>query len=99
MPLVVDPAGNELRALRKAADWHGKRVLEIGCGDGRLTLRLASLDPRHIEALDADPHQLRLARKSLPVRYARRIAYHNGSATRLKYPSGTFEIVIFSWAL
>ncbi len=99
MPLVVDPAGHELRALRKAANWRGKRVLEIGCGPGRLTLRLASLNPRHIEAIDADAGQLRLARKGLPARFARRIAYHVGSATQLKYPPGTFDIVIFSWAL
>ena len=50
MPLVMDPAGNEIRALKKVADWHGKRVLEIGAGDGRLTLRLAALGPAWLRA-------------------------------------------------
>ena len=37
MPLVMDPAGSEIRALRKTVQWRGKRVLEIGCGTGHFT--------------------------------------------------------------
>lgn len=99
MALVMDPAGHEIRALQKAAEWEGKRVLEIGCGDGRLTLRLAAFSPKHIEALDPDPKRIRLARRNQPARYARRIAYHVGHAEKLKYPPGTFDTVIFAWAL
>jgi ubiquinone/menaquinone biosynthesis C-methylase UbiE len=99
MPLVMDPAGTELRALQKAIDWRGKRVLETGCGDGRLTLRLATLGPRSIEALDPDPQHIRLARRNLPPRYEKRIAYHVGHAESLKYPPRSFDIVVFSWVL
>ncbi len=99
MPLVMDPAGKEVRALQRATDWHRKHVLEIGCGDGRLTLRLAGLGPRRIEALDPDPKRIRLARKNRPARYGGRIAYHVGHAERLKYPARLFDIVVFSWVL
>ena len=99
MTLVVDPAGNEIRALLKAMEWTGKRVLEIGCGEGRLTLRLAAFRPGHIEALDPDGARLRLARKDLPARYGKRITYHLGHAEKLRYPKDQFDIVIFSWAL
>ena len=99
MPLVMDPAGAEVRALQKALDWRGKRVLEMGCGDGRLTLQLAALGPRSIEALDPDAQRIRLARKNLPQRYKKRIAYHIGHAERLKYPPRSFDIVVFSWVL
>jgi hypothetical protein len=34
MTLRVDPEQNELRALKNVAEWHGKRVVEIGCGEG-----------------------------------------------------------------
>ena len=99
MPLVMDPAGNEIRALQKTVEWKGKRVLEIGCGEGRLTLRLAAFHPRHIEALDPDKARVRLARKSLPAKYGRLITYHVGHAERLRYAREQFDIAIFSWAL
>jgi len=99
MPLAMDPAGKEIRALQKVADWKGKRLLEIGCGDGRLTLRLAAFGPGTIEAIDPDVQLVRLARKNLPPRYARRIAYHAGHAEKLKYPADQFDIVLFAWAL
>jgi ubiquinone/menaquinone biosynthesis C-methylase UbiE len=99
MPLDVDPAGREILALKEAAVWAGKRVLEIGCGDGRLTLRLAALGPKHIEALDADAGRIRQARKNLPAPYKRHVTYHVGSALRLRHPEETFDLVLFSWAL
>ncbi len=99
MTLIVDPAGNEIRALQKAAEWKGKRVLEIGCGEGRLTLRLAGFRPRHIEAMDPDQTRVRVARKNKPMDYSKLIRYHVGHAERLRYAGDQFDIVIFSWAL
>lgn len=99
MTLIIDPAKVELRFLRDATSWRAKRVLEIGCGDGRLTRRLASLAPSRIDALDPDPAKVRLARDGLPSTRKRLIRYGVGQAQHLKFPSGTFDIVIFSWAL
>ena len=99
MPLTIDPAKQEVRALRNATHWHGKCVIEVGCGDGRLTLRLASLRPLKIEALDPDSKLIHMARKNVPERYAEQIHYQVGHAERLKYPAGIFDIVVFSWVL
>jgi len=99
MALIIDPAKDEIRALKKAVDWRGKRVLEIGCGDGRLTLRLASLRPLKIEALDPDAKLIRAARKDLPARFAKRIHYQIGNTGYLKFPDSTFDILVFSWVL
>jgi len=35
----IDPEGVETRALARLAPVDGLRVLELGCGDGRLTFR------------------------------------------------------------
>ncbi len=99
MPLVIDPTGKEIRALQKAAEWNGKRVLEVGCGEGRLTLRLAAFHPRHIEAMDPDRARVRLARNNQPEEYRKLIVYGVGHAERLRYARSQFDIVIFSWAL
>src|SRR5262245_42393866 len=82
MALRVDPEKNEIRALRGVGPWRGKRVLEIGCGDGRLTLRLAGLGAR-VDALDPDGGLVRAARRSLPPRLTGRVRYRVGGALHL----------------
>jgi 2-polyprenyl-6-hydroxyphenyl methylase/3-demethylubiquinone-9 3-methyltransferase len=98
MALHVDPEGNEVRALERVADWRRKRVIEIGCGGGRLTLRLAALGAS-VHALDPDPNAVRLARRALPGRYTSRVRYRVGDATQLKVPDESFDIAIFAWSL
>lgn len=98
MTLKVDPEQNEVRALRAVADWRRKRVIEIGCGDGRLTLRLARLGAT-VYACDPDVTAVRAARKNLPARYAQRVEYHLGHAEHLKPAKETFDLAVFAWAL
>ena len=98
MPIRIDPEEVELRALRPAASWRGARVLEIGCGDGRLTRRLARLGAQVI-AIDPDRNAIRSARKTLPRSYARQVRYAVGTAGRLEFPAGSFDIVVFAWSL
>ena len=99
MTIRVDPERNEIRALKGVGSWHGKQVLEIGCGDGRLTLRLASLGARVIHAIDPSADLIRTARKNLPTKLAKQILYKVGSAKELKFPSNSYDIVVFSWVL
>ena len=42
MTAVLDPEGAHLAALRRLGDFRGQRVLELGCGDGRLTVGIAA---------------------------------------------------------
>lgn len=99
MPLAIDPAGKEIRALQDVIDWKGRRLLEIGCGDGRLTLRLAAFGPASIEAIDPEPKRIRLARRSLPRSESRRVRFHVGHSEKLRYPNATFDAVVFAWSL
>src|SRR3990172_7928948 len=98
MPIRIDPEEVELRALRAAASWRHARVLEIGCGDGRLTRRLARLGAQVI-AIDPDRAAIRIARKALPRSYARQVRYAVGTAGRLEFPARSFDIVVFAWSL
>jgi len=99
MALVIDPAGDEIKALREAGNWRGKHVLEVGCGDGRLTLRLAQLGARSILAIDPDAALVRGARKALPEPYRARIRYQVGSVERLRRRKDLFDIAVLSWSL
>jgi 2-polyprenyl-6-hydroxyphenyl methylase/3-demethylubiquinone-9 3-methyltransferase len=98
MALRIDPEKNEVHALKAMTDWRNKRVLEIGCGNGRLTRRLANLGAQ-IEAIDPDRKLIASAKKDLPVRLADRMRFRVGSTSDLKYPAQTFDIVVFSWVL
>jgi 2-polyprenyl-3-methyl-5-hydroxy-6-metoxy-1,4-benzoquinol methylase len=98
MALRIDPEKNEVNALKAMTDWRDKRVLEIGCGNGRLTRRLANLGAQ-LEAIDPDRKLIAIAKKDLPARLSDRMRFKVGSALDLKYPKQTFDIVIFSWVL
>ena len=106
MAIIIDPERREIEALKQAADWRGARVLpgpdartgEIGCGDGRLTLRLAQLGAR-VTAFDPDRALIRQARRNLPKRWAARVKYYAGSAEVLKHRDESFDRVVFAWSL
>lgn len=95
---VLDPEGAHLAALRRLCDFEGRTVLEMGCGDGRLTLGIAR-DARHVLAFDPDAEAIDRARRSLPEELAGRVAYECAAATEIEVPPHSFELVVFSWSL
>jgi 2-polyprenyl-3-methyl-5-hydroxy-6-metoxy-1,4-benzoquinol methylase len=96
--LIIDPQENEVRALQALGGWRGARVIEIGCGDGRLTQRLARLGAQ-VDALDPDAGLIRAARAGLPARLRPRVALAVGQAEKLRHRAGTFDRAVFSWVL
>lgn len=98
MTIVVDPEQNEVRALERVTSWRRKDVIEIGCGDGRLTLRLARLGA-FVSAIDPDAELILTARRSLPERFAKRVRYRVGKAEHIEHPDEAFNLAVFAWAL
>ena len=60
MTIQKDIEGNEKKYLHDFADFSRKRVLEIGCGEGRLTWQYAHASSLTI-GLDSDHDALRVA--------------------------------------
>jgi ubiquinone/menaquinone biosynthesis C-methylase UbiE len=77
---------------------HGKRVLDLGCGDGRFALGLAPLAST-IDGLDPDPEAIAAAKKSARLAKVRNARFAVGAAQQLPYPDGAFDVVILSWTL
>ena len=96
MAIRVDVEENETRALRDAATWRGRSVLEIGCGEGRLTLRLAGLGAR-VHAIDPDAALIRKARRKLPAPLSSRVHFSVGTAGSLEHRAESFDRVVYSW--
>ncbi|HEY7795718.1 MAG TPA: class I SAM-dependent methyltransferase [Gaiellaceae bacterium] len=95
---ILDPEGAHLAALRRLADFRGLRVLELGCGDGRLTIPIAR-DAANVLALDTDADAVERARRSLPAELADRIAYRVASGKAIEVERHSFDLTVFSWSL
>ncbi|MGE5251206.1 MAG: class I SAM-dependent methyltransferase [Bacteroidota bacterium] len=98
MTLNRDPENNESKALRRHADFDGRRVLEIGCGEGRLTWKYAGA-ASHVTGIEIDLDALKVARVDCPAALQNRVSLAAASAYHLPFPDETFDIAILAWSL
>lgn len=98
MNSVLDPEGEHIAALRRLADFRDQRVLELGCGDGRLTLGIAA-DAASVLAFDPDEQAVQRARRFLPSALADRVSYRVASGQEIEIERHSFDLVVFSWSL
>jgi len=100
MAVRVDPEGNEIRALFDLVDLRGRDVLEIGCGDGRLTWRYAD-SVSHVTAIDPFAEGIKRATQSLSEASKGRVEFHNVAFEEFAAVTGpsTFDTAILSWSL
>ncbi len=94
----TDPEGTELAALDRLVSLSRKRVLEIGCGDGRLTWGLAER-AGSVVAIDPDRQEITRARRALPRGLRDRVRFEVGWGESLRFLDGEFDVVVFSWSL
>lgn len=98
MASVKDAEGAESRALAALADFDGARVLEIGCGDGRLTFLYAE-QAAEVLGIDTEEQSIREARAALPADLADRVEFRVADAVTLDVPRARFDIAFLSWSL
>ncbi|MGB2874758.1 MAG: class I SAM-dependent methyltransferase [Gaiellaceae bacterium] len=95
---VLDPEGEHIAALHRLGDFRDQRVLELGCGDGRLTLGIAA-EAASVLAFDPDAEAVERARRLLPAAWADRVAYQVASGKQIEIEPHSFDLVVFSWSL
>lgn len=100
MGLQRDPERNETKYLRAFADFTAsrKRVLEIGCGEGRLTWQYAKSTQTTI-AVDPDRDALRIATVDRPSDLQSKILFACTDSQHLPFSKETFDIAILAWSL
>ena len=98
--LIDDPQGNETKALFELVDLTSKRVLEIGCGDGRLTYRYAE-KTSEVVAIDPDSSEIELAKQELPADLDHKVKFFVSDIEDYELPAdeSKFDTAIFSWSL
>lgn len=100
MVVRIDPENNETRALFDLVDLTGKRVLEIGSGDGRLTWLYAG-KAAHVTGIEPFSDAVRKAQENLPDELRDRVEFHHTSFEEFAAASepSIFDVAIFSWSL
>jgi 2-polyprenyl-3-methyl-5-hydroxy-6-metoxy-1,4-benzoquinol methylase len=96
---VTDPEGHELEALRRAGvDFTGRRVLDVGCGDGRLVWPTAE-PARSVLGIDTDEEAIATAIAETPASLERKVQFRVASVVDLDEPESQFDLVFFTWSL
>ncbi len=98
MTLQKDPEGNETKYLHEFADFRNKRVLEIGCGEGRLTWRYAGAT-RLTVGIDPDGDSLRAAMMDRSADLQRKALFARANSLHLPFSKETFDIAVLAWSL
>jgi 16S rRNA A1518/A1519 N6-dimethyltransferase RsmA/KsgA/DIM1 with predicted DNA glycosylase/AP lyase activity len=94
MAIDEDPERHEIAAFKSAGvTLLNRRVLEIGCGDGRLTRRYAH-EAASIIAIDPDADAIARLAADLP-----RVDGRAVPIDRLELPPHCVDVVLFAWSL
>ena len=95
---ILDSEGVETRAIHDLIDFAGKDVLEIGCGDGRLTWRFADLAA---SVLAFDPHEpsIALAREQTPDSLKAKIEFRVAGMMDIVLADSACDVAILSWSI
>jgi ubiquinone/menaquinone biosynthesis C-methylase UbiE len=96
--LREDPEGVEIKELERSISFKGNDVLEVGCGNGRLTFQYAG-ETNKVMAIDPSTRAISEARKNTPKELGSKIGFRVGRGESLKFPNETFDIVFFAWSL
>ncbi len=95
---TMDPEGIETGVIHDLVDFKNKEVLEIGCGTGRLTFRIAP-GTKSVLAIDPDEDSIEIARERTPSNLRSRIAFMPTSITDVALADNAFDIAVLSWSI
>ncbi|HVM56626.1 MAG TPA: class I SAM-dependent methyltransferase [Gaiellaceae bacterium] len=82
------------RLVGEADPQPGERLLDVGCGTGAATLRLADSFGLDVVGVDVDPEQIEAARAA--ARGLPSARFIEGDAARLPFADGEFDLVFSS---
>jgi len=79
-------------------DLKGRRILDVGCGDGRLTFQYAPT-AREVLAFDPDRASIEDALDEQAALRVSNVDFRVGSIEHLPARGAPFDVALFSWSL
>jgi len=98
MSVQKDADHSEIKHLKRLVDLTDKDVIEIGCGEGRLTWQYAQT-ARSVIAVDVDHDSLRVAKVDCPEDLYKRVHLGCCESEHLPFAKEKFDIAILAWSL
>ena len=94
----IDADGVETRVIHDLVDFGGKTVIEVGCGDGRLTWRYAPA-AAEVVAVDVNENKIAAANDATPSDLRGKVTFKAVDIIDLDAPDESFDVAILSYAL
>jgi ubiquinone/menaquinone biosynthesis C-methylase UbiE len=93
-----DREGVETGAIAALVPLAGARVVDVGCGEGRLT-RFAAASAASVYAFDPSAEKVATARRSLCAALRRRVRFGVHGVEALEVPRERFDLALCGWSL
>jgi ubiquinone/menaquinone biosynthesis C-methylase UbiE len=93
-----DRDGAETSAIDALIELKGKRVIDVGCGSGRLT-SLAATRASSVYAFDPDADSVAKAAASLSQEARKKVRFAVHSAEALDVARRRFDVALCGWSL
>src|SRR2546428_14094718 len=86
-----DPEGIEITKARGHVTFSGRRVLEIGCGEGRVTFQYAP-QAKSVVGIDPSASAISAAKKMTPKNLAPKVRFQVGRGEQIDFFDDTFDL-------
>jgi ubiquinone/menaquinone biosynthesis C-methylase UbiE len=92
-----DVKNNETRIIEAHLTLHNKTILDIGCGTGRLTLRLAER-AKFVFGVDFDSESTSVFTRKLATSTLNNIQIITSDIVKTDFQAESLDIIVFSWS-
>ena len=92
-----DPNNVELELLRQICDFSNKTILDVGCGTGRLSFKIAPL-AKKVVGVDIDEYSIAFCNEKKKLNNVSNCVFENRDAVNFTSDL-KFDIICFGWSL